>query len=155
MPRAASASTTGALTPTAPKDCCDKLFVSLLGIRDRRLENTRRRNEKLNLTGRNHSVPVSHGSSESGRALVPHHDRGVGRGAARRPVVSDSVLAMTIVDEMETRIAAGLRARRLELGLSLGEVAELSGVSKAMVAKVEAGAAPPPPGAFGRPWGGA
>ena len=61
---------------------------------------------------------------------------------------------MTIVDEMETRIAAGLRARRHELGLSLGEVAELSGVSKAMVAKVEAGASSPTAGVLGRLCGG-
>jgi transcriptional regulator with XRE-family HTH domain len=43
-----------------------------------------------------------------------------------------------------------LRARRLELGLSLGDLAELSGVSKAMIAKVEATTSSPTAGILGR-----
>ena len=47
-------------------------------------------------------------------------------------------------------MAARLRARRLELGLSLGELGELSGVSKAMIAKVEAHTSSPTAGVLGR-----
>jgi transcriptional regulator with XRE-family HTH domain len=53
-------------------------------------------------------------------------------------------------DEIEVRMARRLRARRLELGLSLGELAARSGVSKAMVAKVEHGASSPTAGVLGR-----
>lgn len=68
-----------------------------------------------------------------------------------RPSVSYSVRSVTIVaDEIETRMAKRLRARRLELGLSLGDLAELSGVSKAMIAKVEAGRSSPTAGVIGR-----
>lgn len=53
-------------------------------------------------------------------------------------------------DEVQERIAGRLRARRVELGLSLGELAERSGVSKAMVGKVESGASSPTAGLLGR-----
>jgi transcriptional regulator with XRE-family HTH domain len=56
-----------------------------------------------------------------------------------------------IVDEsLDRRMAGRLRARRLELGLSLGELAGRSGVSKAMIAKVEAAASSPTAGVLGR-----
>jgi transcriptional regulator with XRE-family HTH domain len=62
---------------------------------------------------------------------------------------------MTIVDGgIDARMAARLRARRLELGLSLGDLAELSGVSKAMIAKVEAATSSPTAGVLGRLCGG-
>ncbi|HEY7730934.1 MAG TPA: XRE family transcriptional regulator [Gaiellaceae bacterium] len=51
-------------------------------------------------------------------------------------------------------MAERLRARRLELGLSLGDLAELSGVSKAMIAKVEATTSSPTAGVLGRLCGG-
>ena len=51
-------------------------------------------------------------------------------------------------------MAERLRARRLELGLSLGDLAAASGVSKAMVAKVEAGSSSPTAGVLGRLCGG-
>ena len=58
---------------------------------------------------------------------------------------------MTIVDGgIEARMADRLRARRLELRLSIGELAALSGVSKAMIAKVEANAASPTAGVLGK-----
>lgn len=58
---------------------------------------------------------------------------------------------MTIVAEaLELRMGERLRARRVELGLSLGELAERSGVSKAMIAKVEAAASSPTAGVLGR-----
>ena len=58
---------------------------------------------------------------------------------------------MTIVaDEIETRMAERLRARRMELGLSLGDLADLSGVSKAMIAKVESTRSSPTAGVIGR-----
>ena len=58
---------------------------------------------------------------------------------------------MTIVtDEVDARMAERLRERRLELRLSLGDLAELSGVSKAMIAKVEAGTSSPTAGTIGR-----
>ncbi|MGZ4401110.1 MAG: helix-turn-helix domain-containing protein [Gaiellaceae bacterium] len=47
-------------------------------------------------------------------------------------------------------MAERLRARRLELGLSLAELARSSGVSKAMIAKVEATASSPTAGVLGR-----
>ena len=47
-------------------------------------------------------------------------------------------------------MAGRLRARRVELGLSLGDLAETSGVSKAMIAKVEAGTSSPTAGVLGR-----
>jgi transcriptional regulator with XRE-family HTH domain len=53
-------------------------------------------------------------------------------------------------DEIDLRMAERLRARRLELGLSLGDLAELSGVSKAMIAKVEASTSSPTAGVLGR-----
>jgi transcriptional regulator with XRE-family HTH domain len=55
-----------------------------------------------------------------------------------------------MADEIDVRMAARLRSRRLELGLSLGELAELSGVSKAMIAKVEATSSSPTAGVLGR-----
>jgi transcriptional regulator with XRE-family HTH domain len=58
---------------------------------------------------------------------------------------------MTIVDGgVEARMAERLRARRLELGLSLGDLSALSGVSKAMIAKVEASSSSPTAGVLGR-----
>ena len=53
-------------------------------------------------------------------------------------------------ERIYARIAERLRARRVELGLSLGELAQLSGVSKAMIAKVEAAASSPTAGILGR-----
>jgi transcriptional regulator with XRE-family HTH domain len=62
---------------------------------------------------------------------------------------------MPIVDdEIELRMAGRLRARRRELGLSLGELAARSAVSKAMIAKVEHGASSPTAGVLGRLCGG-
>lgn len=55
-----------------------------------------------------------------------------------------------VEDAIEARIAGRLRARRAELGLSLGEVAARSGVSKAMVGKVEAATSSPTAGTLGR-----
>jgi len=51
-------------------------------------------------------------------------------------------------------MAERLRERRLELGLSLGDLAESSGVSKAMIGKVEAGTSSPTAGLLGRLCGG-
>jgi transcriptional regulator with XRE-family HTH domain len=51
---------------------------------------------------------------------------------------------------MDARIAANLRRRREELGLSLGQLATRAGVSKAMVAKVESGASSPTASLLGR-----
>jgi transcriptional regulator with XRE-family HTH domain len=59
-----------------------------------------------------------------------------------------------ITDELDVRMAERLRARRLELGLSLGDLAELSGVSKAMIGKVEATTSSPTAGLLGRLCGG-
>ncbi len=65
--------------------------------------------------------------------------------------VSDSVQSSTMVsDDIDRRMAERLRTRRLELGLSLGELAERSGVSKAMVAKVETASSSPTAGVLGR-----
>jgi transcriptional regulator with XRE-family HTH domain len=62
---------------------------------------------------------------------------------------------MTIVDDaLDVRMAERLRARRLELGLSLGDLAQRSGVSKAMIAKVEATTSSPTAGVLGRLCGG-
>lgn len=51
---------------------------------------------------------------------------------------------------VEQRIAANLKARRHALGLSLAELAGRSGVSKAMIGKVEAGQSSPTAGLLGR-----
>ena len=51
-------------------------------------------------------------------------------------------------------MAERLRARRVELGLSLGDLAERSGVSKTMIAKVEATTSSPTAGVLGRLCGG-
>lgn len=56
----------------------------------------------------------------------------------------------TIVDDVEARIAANIKRRREELGLSLGQLASQSGVSKAMIAKVESGQSSPTAGLLGR-----
>lgn len=53
-------------------------------------------------------------------------------------------------DNIESRIASNLRRKREELGLSLGQLAGRSGVSKAMIAKVESGASSPTAGLLGR-----
>jgi transcriptional regulator with XRE-family HTH domain len=57
---------------------------------------------------------------------------------------------MSTVENIETRIAANLRARREDLGLSLAQLAERSGVSKAMIGKVESNASSPTAGLLGR-----
>ena len=51
---------------------------------------------------------------------------------------------------VEARIAANLKGRREALGLSLSQLAACSGVSKAMIAKVEAGISSPTAGLLGR-----
>jgi len=53
-------------------------------------------------------------------------------------------------DAVEARIAANIRRRREEQGLSLGQLAERSSVSKTMIAKVESGASSPTAGLLGR-----
>jgi transcriptional regulator with XRE-family HTH domain len=53
-------------------------------------------------------------------------------------------------DNIESRIASNLRRKREEIGLSLGQLAERSGVSKAMIAKVESCASSPTAGLLGR-----
>lgn len=55
-----------------------------------------------------------------------------------------------MIDTTGARISRRLRARRLELGLSLGELADRSGVSKAMIGKVEAKKSSPTAGVLGR-----
>jgi transcriptional regulator with XRE-family HTH domain len=60
----------------------------------------------------------------------------------------------SVTDGIETRMSERLRERRLELGLSLGDLAERSGVSKAMIAKVESGTSSPTAGVLGRLCGG-
>lgn len=57
---------------------------------------------------------------------------------------------MATIDSIESRIAANLRMRRDALGLSLGQLASRSGVSKAMIAKVESGASSPTAGLLGK-----
>lgn len=61
-----------------------------------------------------------------------------------------SVRMYTMQDGIEARIAANLKQRRESLGLSLGQFAALSGVSKAMIAKVEARTSSPTAGLLGR-----
>jgi transcriptional regulator with XRE-family HTH domain len=51
---------------------------------------------------------------------------------------------------MEKRLADALRDRRLTAGLSLRELASLSGVSKAMITKIEGGRSSPTAGLLGR-----
>jgi transcriptional regulator with XRE-family HTH domain len=59
--------------------------------------------------------------------------------------------SMTIMDDsVERRMAERLRARRLQLDLSLGALAASSGVSKAMIAKVESRTSSPTAGVLGR-----
>lgn len=55
-----------------------------------------------------------------------------------------------IGDDVERRIAAAVRREREALGWSLGELAERSGVSKAMIGKVELCQASPTAGLLGR-----
>lgn len=55
-----------------------------------------------------------------------------------------------IIDPLEDRIAQRLRSQRETLGWSLGELAEQSGVSKAMIARVERGEASPTAALLGR-----
>ncbi|MCA9821161.1 MAG: helix-turn-helix transcriptional regulator [Dehalococcoidia bacterium] len=52
--------------------------------------------------------------------------------------------------DIEAWIAANLKARRVAVGLSLAQLAERSGVSKAMSSKVESGASSPTAGLLGR-----
>lgn len=59
-----------------------------------------------------------------------------------------------VSDGIGERIAGRLRAHRLELGLSLADLAERSGVSKAMIGKVEAATSSPTAGVLGRLCGG-
>lgn len=56
----------------------------------------------------------------------------------------------TNVDEIDVRIRSNLRARREAKGLSLGQLADRAGVSKAMIAKVESGASSPTAAWLGR-----
>ena len=54
------------------------------------------------------------------------------------------------MDTIESRIAANIAARRERLGLSLSQLSARSGVSKAMIAKVEAGQSSPTASLLGR-----
>ena len=53
-------------------------------------------------------------------------------------------------DGIERRIASNIRRRREDLGLSLAQLGQRSGVSKAMIAKVESGVSSPTAGLLGR-----
>lgn len=64
--------------------------------------------------------------------------------------VSYSVLVTTVAPSIEARIAANLKTRREDLGLSMADLATRSGVSKAMIGKVESGASSPTAGLLGR-----
>jgi transcriptional regulator with XRE-family HTH domain len=55
-----------------------------------------------------------------------------------------------VADDINHRIAERLRSLRHERGLSLGELAELSRVSKAMIDKIETSRSSPTAGALGR-----
>ncbi|MEO8540775.1 MAG: XRE family transcriptional regulator [bacterium] len=57
---------------------------------------------------------------------------------------------MTTESSIEQRISANLKGRREALGLSLSQLAERSGVSKAMIGKVETGVSSPTAGLLGR-----
>jgi transcriptional regulator with XRE-family HTH domain len=59
-----------------------------------------------------------------------------------------------LADTVDERIRTNLRSRREDLGLSLGQLAERSGVSKAMIGKVEAGVSSPTASWLGRVCGG-
>ena len=61
-----------------------------------------------------------------------------------------SVHMSTIVDDPTSNLAAGLRLEREARGWSLAELAERSGVSKAMISKIERGAASPTAALLGR-----
>ncbi|MGF1623911.1 MAG: helix-turn-helix domain-containing protein [Alphaproteobacteria bacterium] len=56
----------------------------------------------------------------------------------------------TIVDDPTPRLAAGLRLEREARGWTLAELAQRSGVSKAMISKIERGAASPTAALLGR-----
>ncbi len=56
----------------------------------------------------------------------------------------------TVERSVEERIAANLKTRREALGLSMADLATRSGVSKAMIGKVEAGVSSPTAGLLGR-----
>jgi transcriptional regulator with XRE-family HTH domain len=53
-------------------------------------------------------------------------------------------------DELTAQLAAALRAARADQGLSVSALAELSGVSRAMIAKIERGDAQPTAALLGR-----
>jgi transcriptional regulator with XRE-family HTH domain len=53
-------------------------------------------------------------------------------------------------EDINRRIAERLRSRRVELGVSVSELAATSGVSKAMIGKVEASVSSPTAGVLGR-----
>jgi len=57
---------------------------------------------------------------------------------------------MNETENIEDRIAARLKARREELGLSLADLAERSGVSKAMISRIERREASPTAALLGR-----
>ena len=57
---------------------------------------------------------------------------------------------MDTAGSIEGRIATNLKGRREALGLSLGQLAERSGVSKAMIAKIESGQSSPTASLLGR-----
>jgi transcriptional regulator with XRE-family HTH domain len=71
-------------------------------------------------------------------------------------VATISPIVTQIVDRrgVEARLASGLREQRLAAGLSLRDLADRSGVSKAMIARVESGGASPTAGLLGRLCGG-
>ncbi len=68
----------------------------------------------------------------------------------RVSVVYYSIRMATKSLDIEARIAANLKARRETLGLSLAQLAARSGVSKAMIGKIEAGTSSPTAGLLGR-----
>ena len=65
-----------------------------------------------------------------------------------------SIPMPTIVDDIDSRIAANIRRRREESGLSQAQLAARSGVSKAMIAKIESRTSSPTAGLLGRLCGG-
>jgi transcriptional regulator with XRE-family HTH domain len=71
-----------------------------------------------------------------------------------RPIISYSRIMSTIGDDPTPAIAARLKAERQARGWSLDVLATRSGVSKAMISKIERGAASPTAALLGRLSGG-
>jgi transcriptional regulator with XRE-family HTH domain len=88
------------------------------------------------------SAPAKSGAARSGTQArngqgTASRTKAKGRATAQKPVAIDNAGAIETEGHLGQVIANHVRARRLEIGLNVGQLAERTGISKGMLSKIE------------------